>query len=214
MNPLIDLFHRETEMLKAGNLSWRVHSRRCEYILPVAQLIDSDQRPNLEDFLAENPAFRERFAEHDSLVFEVEEATSLFVQDLLASLPFQQRVAQYRGDYETRERSANPTYPDLSDLRSRIPDYIAEFIANNTMSLPGHYTLSPFWAAYAGKFEDYFLSFRKSPAAKAAQELMTTSEQLSRDLEALRLALCREYDIPAAPIEPPRGASVENVLFR
>jgi hypothetical protein len=82
------------------------------------------------------------------------------------------------------------------------------------MSLPGHYTLSPFWAAYAGKFEDYFLSFRKSPAAKAAQELMTTSEQLSRDLEALRLALCREYDIPAAPIEPPRGASVENVLFR
>jgi hypothetical protein len=214
MNPLIDSFRREAELLRVGNLSWRVHSRRCEYIRPVTELVDFDQRPNLEDFLAENPTFRERFAEHDSGVMAVEEATALFVRDLLATLPFQQRVAQYRGDYEASERSSNPSLPDLSDLSSKIPDYIAEFIVNNTMSLPGHYTLYPFWVAYATKFEDYFLSFRESPAATAAQKLTTTSEQLSRNLEALRLDLCREYDIPAAPIEPPRGVSVENVLFR
>jgi hypothetical protein len=218
MNPLIDSFRRETELLKAGNLSWRIHSRRCEYIRPVAELIDFDQRPNLEDFLAENPIFRDRFAEHDSVLIEVEQTTSLFVRDLLTSSNFQQRVAQCLADYESGERPSHPTYPDLSDnlsvLPSRIPDFVAEFIVNNTMSLPVHYTLYAFWVAFAGKFEDFFLSFRQSPAAKAVQKLATTSEHLGVDLESLRLALCREYDIPAAPIESSRSPSVENASVR
>ncbi len=217
MNPLIDSFRRETELLKIGDLSWRVHSRHCEYIRPVAELIDFDQRPNLEDFLAENPTFRQRFAEHDSVIIEVEQTTTLFVRDLLASPKFQERVTQCLKDYESSERSSHPTYPDLSDnlsgLPSRIPDHLAEFREPHDVLAYALYSL-PFLGCVCWKIQRFFFQLHAIPSGQRGQKLMTISENLRIDLESLRLALCREYDIPAAPIEPPRSPSVENVSFR
>jgi hypothetical protein len=66
LNPVIEALRREIELLRSGNLSWRVHSRRCEYIRPISVLIDWDQQPNLEDFIAEHPTFGSRFGKHDS----------------------------------------------------------------------------------------------------------------------------------------------------
>ena len=83
LNPVIDSLRRETELLKSGNLSWRVRSRRCEYIRPIAELIDANQQPNLEDFLAEHPTFGDRFSQHDSALAGVEQATTEYVQGLL-----------------------------------------------------------------------------------------------------------------------------------
>ena len=214
LNPLIESFGREAELLKTGDLSWRVHSRRCEYIRPVPELVDFDQRPNLEDFLAENPSFRERFAEHDSAVTKVEKNTTLFVRDLLASPNFQQRVAQCLSDYESRRLSSNPSYPDLSDPRDQIPDYVAEFIVNNATSLPAHYNLHCFWEMFGEKFQEFLIAFKQGTTARAAEKLMAISGHLGADLVSLRLTLCREYDIPAAPIVPPRSFSPENVLSR
>jgi hypothetical protein len=215
LNPLIDSFRRETELLKTGNLSWRVHSRRCEYIRPVAELIDFEQRPNLEDFLAENPTFGERFDEHDSAVAGIEQAAARFVQGLLQSKLFQEQVAECLSTYESQARTSNPTYPELvGHTRERAAEYIAEYLVNNTKSLPRHYVHYAFWESFAPEFNRF--KERQTFAARdeSANKLRNVSGHLRIDLETLRLTLCREFDIPAAPIEPPRGTPAENASLR
>jgi hypothetical protein len=216
LNPVIDSLRRETELLKSGNLSWRVHSRRCEYIRPIAELIDANQQPNLEDFLAEHPTFADRFTQHDSALAALEKATTESVQLLLKAPGFQEQVRKCIENYEAM-LPFNPTHPDLRDLPGKIAEYIAEFIANNSKALPRHYTLYAFWKEYAEGFQHYSAGFDETKHHNVrgkAQELLAVSEQLRVDLEALRLSLVREYDIPAAPIEPPRNTPLENALPR
>jgi hypothetical protein len=216
LNPVIDSLRRETELLKSGNLSWRVHSRRCEYIRPIAELIDANQQPNLEDFLVEHPTFGDRFTQHDSALAGLEQATTESVQLLLKAPSFQGQVRKCLEHYEGM-LPFNPTHPDLRELPGKIAEYIAEFIANNSRSLPRHYTLYAFWKEYAETFQEYFEGFTETKHHNVrgkTLELLRISEQLSVDLEALRLTLVREYDIPAAPIEPPRNTPLETALPR
>ena len=213
LNPLIESFRRENQLLQGGNLSWRVHTRRCEYIRPSSEFVTSNQWPNLEDFLAENTTFRDRFAEHDSAVLQLEQVTSHFVRGLLASSVFAKRVAECLSDYESKRLSTNPEYPDLSDPRGQIPEYVTEFIVNNATSLPAHYNLHFFWQVFADRFQEFLVAFKQGEPSNAAKKVMTLSGDLASELESLRLTLCREYDIPAAPIEA-RSLSPENVLFR
>jgi hypothetical protein len=217
LNPVIDSLRREIELLRIGNLSWRVHSRRCEYIRPISELIDADQQPNLEDFLAEHSTFIDRFDQHDSALAGVERATTEYVQGLLSASSFQEHVNKCLQNYEAM-LPFNPTYPDLLELRGKVGEYVAEFLANNSRSLPQHYTLYAFWKESAKTFfMDNFGGFTETAhnnVRAKAQELLGISEQLRIDVETLRLTLVREYDIPAAPIEPPVGALQENALRR
>jgi hypothetical protein len=213
---VIESLRREIELLKAGNLSWRVHSRRCEYVRPIAELIDANQQPNLEDFLAEHPTFGERFSQHDSALAGVERATTEYVQELLKAPDFQEQVNKCLQNYEAL-LPFNPTYPDLLELRGKIAEYVAEFLANNSRSLPRHYTLHAFWKEYAVTFDAYFRAFAEPThydVRGKTRELLGISEQLRADLEALRLTLVREYDIPAAPIDSVRQTPSENASPR
>src|SRR5271170_2355958 len=191
LNPVIDSLRREIELLKDGNLSWRVHSRRCEYIRPLAELIDPQQQPNLEDFLAEHPTFSDRFRQHDSALAGVEKATAESVQALLKAPGFQEQVKHCLANYEAL-LPHNPTYPDLLEVPGKIPDYVAEFLANNTTSLPRHYTLHAFWKEYAKGFQGYSAGFDETKHQNVrgrARDLLGISERLRVDLEALRLTL-------------------------
>jgi hypothetical protein len=181
----------------------------------VGELIDPAHEPILDDFLAENATFRARFVEYDSAVMSVEQAAARFVQGLLQSPLFQEQVAECLRNYESQVRPANPTYPELLGyLRDRAGEYIAEYVVNNTKSLPRHYATYSFWESFGTEFEPFRQRETFTATAEAAKKLLNVSEQLRTDVEALRLNLCREYDIPAAPIEPPRGAATENALFR
>jgi hypothetical protein len=214
LNPVIDSLRRETELLKIGNLSWRAHSRRCEYIRPTSELIDASQQPNLEDFLAEHPAFGDRFVQHDAALASLEHAATEYVQGLLKASSFQERVNRCLENYDA-QLPFNPAYPDLLDRRNEVPEYVAEFIVNNSSSLPRHYAMYSFWKEYAKVFQDDFGGFTEAAhdnLTHKTQELLGISDQLRIDLEALRLTLVREYDIPAAPIEPPRNMLSENAL--
>jgi len=210
LNPVIDSLRRETGLLKSGNLSWRVHSRRCEYIRPISELIDWDQQPNLEDFLAEHPTFGDRFSRHDSALAGLEQAITKSVQELLSAPDFQGQVSKCLDDYESRLRPANPTYPDLLELQGKTAEYVAEFLANNSRALPRHYTLYAFWSEYAEAFFRAFAETTQYDVSDKTRELLGISEELRVDLEALRLTLVREYDVPAAPIEPPRATPENN----
>jgi hypothetical protein len=212
LNPVIEALRREIELLRSGNLSWRVHSRRCEYIRPISVLIDWDQQPNLEDFIAEHPTFGSRFGQHDSALSGVEQAATEYAQGLLKARSFQEQVGKCLADYEAR-LPFNPAYPDLLNRRDKIPEEIAEFLADDSRSLPRHYAMYSFWKEYAETFQEDFGGFTETAhdnVKAKAQELSGIAGQLSVDLEALRLTLVREYDIPAAPIEPPRADFPEN----
>jgi len=215
-NPVIDSLRRETDLLKSGNLSWRAHSRRLEYIRPISELIDTNQQPNLEDFLVEHPTFGDRFGQHDSALAGLERATTEYVQGLLKASSFQEWVRKCLENYEA-QLPFNPAHPDLLNRRDEIPEYVAEFIANNSRSLPRHYAMYSFWKEYAETFQDDFGGFTETAHDNVkvkTRELLGISDQLGIDLEALRLSLVREYDIPAAPIEPPRNTASENALPR
>jgi len=217
LNPVIDSLRRETDLLKSGNLSWRVHSKRFEYIRPIAELIDVNQQPNLEDFLAEHPTFGERFNQHDSALAILEKAVTDYVEGLLRASDFREQVRESLDDYESRLREANPTYPDLREPRDKTAEYVAEFLANNSRSLPRHYTLYAFWKEYAAKFDAIFRAFAEPTyhgVKGKTQELLDISQRLRIDLEALRLALVREYDVPAAPLDPPHSVFQENASRR
>jgi hypothetical protein len=216
LNPVIESLRRETLLLKTGNLSWRVRSRRLEYVRPISDLVDGSQLPNLEDFLAEHPSFVDRFRQHDSALGTVEHATTEYALGLLKAPGFGKLVDDCLTDYESR-MSSNPLYPDLREIPGKLSEHIAEFIANDCKSLPRHYTLYHFWKEYEARFEDYFGGIKETQHYNVrgkTRDLLDISERLTADLENLRLTLVREYDIPAAPIETTRGLQLENASPR
>lgn len=211
LNPVIDSLRREAGFLKTGNLSWRAHRDRCEYIQPIYELVDASHEPILEDLLAEDSTLRQRFDDHDSALARVERAAADFFQNLIGGDSFRLQVAESLKEYESL-RASNSTLPELSGIQSKVPEYVAEFIVNNAKSLPRHHTMYSFW----DRFEPEFLSFKQRPtfavAMEAAENLLRISEKLRLDLETLRLNLVREYDIPAAPFGPQRSAPAGNVF--
>jgi len=101
MNPVIESLQRESNLLGEGNLSWRPYSKRCEYIRPIREYIESSQRPNYEDFVADrlNRGFRGRFEKHDQLVSKVESAAARFFDSLTDSDDFQNQVRDSLNKY-------------------------------------------------------------------------------------------------------------------
>jgi hypothetical protein len=214
LNPIIESLRREAGLLRTGNLSWRLHTKRCEYIRPIEDLVDPSHLPILEDFLAEDPTFRERFREHDVALATLGEAATESFQRLLQAPIFQGRVDQLLREYEASRQNGDTTRPNLLDIATKVPEYVAEYLVNNAGSLPRHHTMYAFWESFGPEFTTFKgrVTFKATEAA--ARNLLETSEKLRLELESLRLSLCREYDIPAAPIEQLRSASVESSLSR
>jgi hypothetical protein len=211
LTPAIDALRSETALLKTGNLSWRAYNRRCEYIRPVSELIDPGHQPILDDLLSEDPTLGARFNEHDLALERLEEAAAQFIHSLVQSPPFQKLVADCLTNYESM-RASNPLLPELGDAK-RIPVYVAEFIVNNTGPLPQHYTMHAFWESFRSEFTKFKEQASFRATVEAATSLLHLSERLIVALHAIRLNMVREYDIPAAPIEIPRGNS-ENSATR
>jgi hypothetical protein len=201
LTPLIDALRRETALLKTGNLSWRAYKKRCEYIRPVNELINSAHEPILDDLLSEDSALRARLSEHDSALERLETAASTFAQQLMQASVFEELIAECLSNYATM-RASNPLLPELGDA-SKIPAYVAEFLVNSTETLPQHYTMFTFWESFRLKFTQFKTSSSFHAISYCAESLARISDKLRLDLETMRLNMAREYDIPAAPIELP-----------
>jgi hypothetical protein len=207
LNPLIDAMQRETQLLQQGNLTWRFHSKRSEFIRPTLEYIVSAYLPNLDDFLAEHPTFRDRFDEHDDALSEAEGRARTVFEILLSSPLFQRQVKEFADRYESQFASSQPHYPSLLLMKDDLPKYVAEYLINRVDALPNHYTVHKFWREFAREFELSSHEFgqpkqRQSSAAlgEAVDTLSEISMRLRRELESHRLFLCRKYDIPAAPV--------------
>lgn len=207
LNPLIEGLRREILLMGKGNLSWRFYSKRCEYIRPVAEYIESSQRPNFEDFVGDklNVGFSGKFDEHDRALDETEEKAKGFFTRLMGSDLFLNDVKDSLEKYESTI-SANSRYPDLNSMKEDLPKHVAEFLINRTELLPDHYMTHKFWKDYwrrfaeSVEFDDYKQRESFGALTKASDALKEVSKNLLLDLENHRQSLCRTYDIPAAPI--------------
>jgi hypothetical protein len=213
MNPLIESLGREIRLLGEGNLSWRSYSKRCEYIRPIREYIESSQLPNYEDFLADNlnRGFKERFERHDHQVSEVESTANRSFIGLTDSNEFQKQVKDSLEEYESTARG-KPQYPNLSSIGENLPKVVAELLVNRTDLLPSHYMMHKFWQDYRARFEHHRQppSFQELDVATAT--LQDSSKNLVSDLEKHRRLLCVTYDIPAAPITIEKSFSADAYL--
>jgi hypothetical protein len=202
LTPLIEALRRETSLLKTGNLSWRAYKKRCEYIHPTQELINPSHEPILDDLLSEDSNLRGRLNEHDSALEKLETAASKFAQELTQASAFQGLITECLSKYASM-RDLNPLLPDLGDA-SRIPGYVAEFLVNNTETLPQHYTMFSFWETFRPEFMQFKQRSSFHAISHCTESLTRISDKLRPDLETMRLNMAREYDIPAAPIELPK----------
>lgn len=216
LNPIVGGLEREIHFLDQGNLTWRCYARRCEYIRPVQEYVQSGHWPNYRDFLADNRNFAREFATHDSVVCEAESLASKFYDLLMQSALFGREVSAYLEEYEAALDTAASQQHSLEHMKGELPKYVAEYLINEVKVLPAHYTAHKFWEKYSVKFRDVrfweryaaeFEPYKDRQSFKllssAKQRLADFSRRLKRRLEDHRLFLCRKFDVPAAPIELP-----------
>ena len=77
---------------------------------------------------------------------------------------------------------------------------VAEYLINNTQTLPSHYLISAFWNSEGKNLISFSIRPEFQPLHRSKDSLSNTSARLKQVLESYRLALSREYDVPAAPV--------------
>lgn len=208
LNPVIDCLRRELQLLGKGNLSWRFYSKRCEYIRPIAEYINGDQMPNLEDFLTDrlNEGYKGAFDSHDSAVIAAEVGATTFFEGLVRSTLFLNEVKKAFDEYKSRALD-KLQYPDPDSIERDLPKYVAEYLINRTNLLPTHYLIHKFWEDLRSRFEtsdEEFEPYRQRESFLAFNRSAHVMTETSRELLPLvlqhRHQLCSTYDIPAAPI--------------
>src|SRR5579859_4381720 len=154
LNPVIDGLRREVGLLVKGNLNWRSYSRKCEYIRPIREYIETTQQPNYEDFLTDqlNVTFEESFKRHDEQVVVVEASAGRFFDELMESKSFQSQVTNSLEEYEAN-LSSDPQYPHLASMGGELQKFVAENLINRAELLPQHYMTYKFWERYRSQFE-------------------------------------------------------------
>jgi hypothetical protein len=222
INPLIDSLRRELFFLEKGNLSWHFYSKKCEYVRPMREYVESSQWPNYEDFLADpaNQGFAETFDQHDRFLSQIEAAATSFFNGLIQSDLFNRQVRESLEQYESSFRS-DPRYPSLDSMAQDLPKYVAEYLINRTELLPNHYLTHAFWAGYKGQFERLHEEFQpyhqRQPYRQLQQSIesmRTLSERILSWVQDHRYSLCTKYDVPFAPIDVEKTHGVDAFISR
>lgn len=203
INPIIDSLQRELLLLDSGNLTWRPHTGRCEIIRTIQEYVDSTQWPNYQVFLAEHPEsfFIPGIKRHDSDLGKLNSVAQELFNRMLSYGQFSVTVEATLDAYERQRASLGPQAQSLIDMRQDVAKMAAEYVINNVPTLPSHYVISAFWNS-AGK---NLIAFRNvaelfQPLHGSRASLAEISAKLKQALEGYRLALSRDYDVPAAPV--------------
>jgi len=93
INPVWEGLQREIELLERGNATWRYYSKRCEFIRPIQEYIESTQWPNYSDFLVEYPEFKDSFGSHDATLEAVNNSADALFGWLLSFPQFNDTFA-------------------------------------------------------------------------------------------------------------------------
>ena len=202
INPIIDSLGRELSFLNSANLTWRARTGQSEIIKNIQEYVDPGQWPNYQVFVVEykNSPLLAGFKRHDSNLEAVSTTAKNVYLWLINSNMFTEMFEASLKQYESQRPSMGPAAQSLVDMKQTVREEVAQHVVNNVANLPSHYVVSWFWN-FSGK---NFLALRSSPEFqplhRSTEKLLETSVRLKQILEAFRLTLSREYDVPAAPV--------------
>jgi hypothetical protein len=202
INPIIDSLQRELLVLNSGNLTWCSRTGECEIIRTIQEYVDPEQWPNYQVFLAEYKAsvLFPGFKQHDSNVEKVNTAAKETFVGLLNSSTFINMFEAAFNQYESQRSSMGFPAQSLVDSKRDVQEEAAQHIINDVPNLPSHYVISAFWNSTGRDLLSLRTSHEFRPLHQSVGSLLKNSSKLKQVLEAFRLALSREYDIPAAPV--------------
>ena len=202
INPVIDSLGRELSLLNSANLTWRVRTGQSEIIKTIQEYVDPGQWPNYQVFVVEykNSLLLPGFKQHDSNLEAVNTAAKNVYLWLINTNMFIEMFEASLKQYEGQRSSLGPAAQSLVDMKQSVREEVAQHVINSVPTLPSHYVISSFWN-FSGK---NFLALRTAPEFqplhRSTEKLLETSAKLKQALEAFRLTLSREYDVPAAPV--------------
>jgi len=192
ITPLIEALKIEKTFLKGKNWTWRYYTKSLEFILPLERYVDSASLPNFEDFFLAKPTIERMRKKHEDLRAALSEECRSAFEYLVALEDFQVKV--------TSSRSEFVEYPGGAVPEADFHKLVAQHVVNNIQDLPEYYTTSKFWA----KFREQFLRYRTGEnfarLDEAGKELEDDDDRILTTLMKLRVTLCQEYDVPAAPV--------------
>src|SRR5579862_1427101 len=167
INPLIDVTRSEAHLLERRNLSWRHYSRRAEYIRRICEYIEPHNAPNLEDFLADNEKFTQKFDRHDKTLQVAEQNAATFFDTVTSAPIFIKEVNEAVQQYELMRATSQAHSPSADSLGPNLANYVAEYLVNDMDTLPSTYTTHRFWQLFGQRFQAYkeresFLSLQKA----------------------------------------------------
>src|SRR6266849_3404163 len=202
INPIVDSLERELSFLNSGNLTWRSRTGQSEIIKTIQEYVDPAQWPNYQVFLAEYKAssLLTGFKQHDSNLDRVNTAAKEVFLWLVNSNTFRNMFEAALAQYESQRTSLGVPAQSLVDSKKDVLEETAQHIINNTQNLPSHYVLSAFWNLTGNNLLSLCNAAEFLPLHRFKDKLVETSAKLKQILEAFRLTLSREYDVPAAPV--------------
>jgi hypothetical protein len=196
LNPLMEDLRAENTLLAKKNVTWRYQTAEMEFIRQTRDLISPSARPNYDDLLRGRPDLQPIMRDRDTKVETLNQAALACWKYLTEGAWFQSHVQQ---NLQMWTEEGHP-YPGGPIPKEEFWQLVAEYVLNDTQTLPYHYSSQQFWS----RFRAIFIIFRATPPfselEQAISALKKANEALIGTLDQTRSHLCEEYDIPAAPI--------------
>jgi hypothetical protein len=218
INPLLKGLSDERSRLLTLNWTWQFRPGVLESIWPAEHYVPSAARANFQQFLEFYPTIDKNVAQHDKLVLLLREACKRLHETIVSRSPLPSLYSELTTEESLhaalqkhgrghRLAGRNWTEEDLlSEIFGGYPptDHVAvlaQYITNNTGTLPDHITTAPFWNEHR---ETLLSVLRDVPEVRkqytetssVGSRLMKTSDALSIELQQIRLKLSVKYDVP------------------
>ena len=190
----------EHARLRSRNWSFRFHSRKLEYVAPIAEYLPAAARENLEQFLSFFPKLRKLVDAHDSRERELEEACNAYLDALLQSSRFRKTCQVIAEEtLRTLGQDFSSFFGPNSDEAASM-GILAEYVVNNVESLPLHYSTAELWNHYRERILQAAarpdLAKFRNQTERAGQAVLKANEDLTLALKNTRYDLSLEFDVP------------------
>ncbi|MBI3605331.1 MAG: hypothetical protein HY202_04815 [Nitrospirae bacterium] len=197
INPLIESLKIESTFLEDKNWTYRYTTNNLEFIFPLEQYLGSAFLPNFEDFLKAHPRIEQRRKKHEDLRAALSEHCRLVFNHLIDLQDFENKVNSSLKRYE---HESQQEYPGGAVPRGDFKKLVAQYVLNQIKELPEHYTTSKFWSSFGREFLEFRAYTGFGELETSGDRLKEEDDSLVSALEKLRFRLCKEYDVPAAPV--------------
>lgn len=196
---LLEGLAQEEHFLKNRNPTWRYRMGSCEFVRPLAEYMQHQQEPLLDQFLRQNPHIAETAESHDHQLSLVEAKATALHTALLCVDDFLALVNKVESEFPDW-RGASPT--------EEGPSVLAECAVNWThISSPQGTTHSAAWREHGPEVLN--LCRAHSSTQQRFDELQSeiaslsgTSLVLQSSLTSLRTRLTEEFEVPPVSVEP------------